>query len=463
MNVDRLNGQRVQRFSEIDRQRKLSRPQTLLAAIDDHTVHDMAAMLETELATDPVLGGRHRDHDMLTILIFGLAVQTFGSARAAARELADLWPMIRSYAQSIGVTVSVDAPCRHHWQYSKRRIRLLNDQLRDVLRRHTVRQTAAMGLCLPDDGAGFQSLDQSHAITGDGKVFACRYKARPGTRRLDKTTGELITVRADPDQKLFMEGGGHRQLGIKIVSFSVKGEQVNQYITLDVGLVETSGGETRVAVAMLNQLMPMFPGARSVVYDGAFTHTALNTILKAGLLPVVKTPAYKTLKSQQVGVQKVVGGTQTSVAVFAIDGHPHINVISVEGTKTAMALEQVKRSRQQNRDGTWRWYCTYKLPATAGGGMIRMRMDTATTDNFKRAYRVRAVTTLTPDWDNVHRQRSFAESRNRGFERGLEEGRCHSVGAPSVMLDTILKIVADNAHNLKIHQRQGEYTRTEAA
>jgi hypothetical protein len=129
-------------------------------------------------------------------------------------ELADAWPTIRAALNVQGVACSANAPGRHQWQYAKKPVSPLNDQLREVLRVHTVRQTAAMGLCLPGVG-GFKTLSPSNAITVDGTVFACRYKARPGTRRLDKATGELITVRSDPDQRLFIEGGGTRLLGIK--------------------------------------------------------------------------------------------------------------------------------------------------------------------------------------------------------------------------------------------------------
>jgi hypothetical protein len=84
-----------------------------------------------------------------------------------------------------------------------------------------------------------------------------------------------------------------------------------------------------------------------VVYDGAFTETALNTILTAGMLPVVKTPVYKTKRSQSVGTETVTGGTLAAAALFTVDGHPHINVVTVEGEKEAIPLISDRQGTRQ--------------------------------------------------------------------------------------------------------------------
>ena len=60
----------------------------------------------------------------------------------------------------------------------------------------------------PDGPGSWTHPHLSRMLYADGKVLAPLFRARPGDTRLNKTTGELRLLRAEPDAGLHFEGTG---------------------------------------------------------------------------------------------------------------------------------------------------------------------------------------------------------------------------------------------------------------
>ena len=91
-------------------------------------------------------------------------------------------------------------------------------------------------------------------------------------------------------------------------------------------------------------------------------------------------------------------------------------------------LRRIRTHRAQGKDGKYRWYNDYRLPA---GGTITVRLHGNADDERRRLNRpenVRPISPKDPDFQRLFRQRNDAESINRGLDDTLFLRRAHSVG-----------------------------------
>jgi hypothetical protein len=106
-------------------------------------------------------------------------------------------------------------------------------------------------------------------LHADGKVVTPLYKARPDETVIDQTTGEIRSVRSEPDARLHFQGDGETAWGTKFVLVAARNQDVHGRIILDVEWVSTHGGEAKSAMSCFRRLAPLVPGAQGVIYDTA--------------------------------------------------------------------------------------------------------------------------------------------------------------------------------------------------
>jgi hypothetical protein len=73
-------------------------------------------------------------------------------------------------------------------------------------RRLAVEQARSLGLLDPEWPGSWTHLHLTRTLYADGKVLSPLFRPHPGDTRLDKSTGELCPLRAEPDARLHFEG-----------------------------------------------------------------------------------------------------------------------------------------------------------------------------------------------------------------------------------------------------------------
>lgn len=334
---------------------------------------------------------------------------------------------------------------RYHYSYVRNRYLAHEKALDHVLARFrclATQHAQELGICDPDGTGSLTHPSLDRTLYADGKVVAPLYRAKPGTKRVDAATGEVRTLRADADARLHITGSGEAAYGNKFVMTSSRLPEPHSRIILDVCSVPDVGGEASVALGSLRALVPLLPGSQAVLYDGAFRGTHLRQILhELGIVPIVpvtaKAGGKRVRKPREERVTRIEAQVIESpagvenVQLYARAGAIGLGELDDTGEVCFVRLERVKVRRAANRDGTFRFYVEYRLPAAKGGGIIRVRIDTTTEDDerkLNRSEHVRAIPTDDPDWDRLYPRRSDAESINRALDDTLWLGRAHSLG-----------------------------------
>lgn len=255
-------------------------------------------------------------------------------------------------------------------------------------------------------------------LYADGKVLTPLYRAHPDDTRVDRTTGEIRAVRAEPDGGLHFEGTGETAWGTKWVIVAVRSEDVHGRMILDVDWVAAPGGEAAVAMESFKTLATLCRGAQGVIYDTALRGVHHQTLLRdLGLLPVNKVTAAKaSVKApRRTGGRRVeksvhvedrtitVNGQDQTISVFARGGAIGIREITDTGDVVFTELRRVRTHRNADKGG-YRWYNDYRLPETLGGGTITLRLhatDDDTRRQFNRTENVRPIPPTDPDFQRL--------------------------------------------------------------
>ena len=309
-------------------------------------------------------------------------------------------------------------------------------------------------------------------LYADGKVITPLFRAHPGDRKLDKTTGELRPVRAEPDGGLHFEGTGETAWGTKWVIVAARSPHVHGRIILDVDWVPTPGGEAKTAMGCFDRLQPLLPGAQGVIYDTALRGVHHQHLLRnLGWLPVNKVAAAKaSVKApRRKGGERVEkstfvedraitlpDGTETTIHVFARAGAIGIGQLDDTGQMSFLELERVRTHRNADKNGKFRWYNTYRLPRHLGGGTFTVRLHATDDDRarkFNRTENIRAIAPSDPDFTALYRRRNDAESINRALDDTLWLRRAHSIGHERQHLNLITHALCVNSLAVHRHAR----------
>jgi hypothetical protein len=284
-------------------------------------------------------------------------------------------------------------------------------------------------------------------IHADGKVVAPLYRSKPGDTRIDKTTGEILSRRAERDAGLHFEGTGEVAWGTKFVLVAARTQDPHGRVILDIDWVAKPGGEAATAMNCFERLAPHLPGAQGVIYDTALRGVHHQRLLRdLGWLSINRVAAAKAdaraprrddgrrqAKSAHVEDKTIQlpNGQTATVRLYARDGALGTATLTDTGDMRFTALPRVRTHRNRDKNGKYRWYNDYQLPADLGVGTITVRLhgtDEDTRRKFNRTENVRPIPHGDPDFARLYRRRNDAESINRALDDTLWLGRAHSVG-----------------------------------
>jgi hypothetical protein len=444
------------------------------AILRNDAVYELA-----ELIPDPPRehGGRKAQYPAFMLIVYEALISVFRSARRVEAELAHpvVWDLIRRIVRErrprdTSRWLPAEPMRRHHYLYGRERLLLpIREQLRDRFEQIAARQAVTdLGLCEPTGAGSVTHPELERMLYADGKVVTPLWKAKPGDTRVDKTTGELRPLRFEADAALHVTGSGEPAWGTKHVMVAVRNDQIHGRMILSVASVPDVGGEAAVALGCIGRLTPLLPGALGVIYDGAFRGVHLVELLRErGLLPIVPVTAAsggRHAKKPRVERTVLVGpgsirrtdGTSDDCILYAEAGALCLGELDATGEVTLVRLERAKLEPRRNLDGSWRWYGVYTVPDDAGGGTIRVRLDTTDDDRrrkFNRAEHLRAIPPSDPDYPRLYPRRADAESINRALDDSSWLGRAHSAGRDRQLLNLIGYAIAVNSLALHRHRR----------
>lgn len=359
---------------------------------------------------------------------------------------------------------------RHHYLYGRSRYLVPNrERLRDLFEQIASRQAADdLSLCSEDGPGSVSHPDPSRMLYADGKVVTPLYKAKPGTKSVDKKTGEIREVRSEPDAALHVTGSGEPAWGTKHVMVAARGSEPHCRMILSVASVEAVGGEAKVALDRIVSLAGNLPGATGVMNDGAFRGTHIAELMHThGLMPVVPVQAKaggKRARKARVERRVWVGearlrrtdGDSRTVQLYSEGGALCIGDLDETGAVLLTPLYRVKIEKRANADGTWRWYGLYSVPTPTGPGSIRVRLDTTDEDRaqgFNRCEHLRAIPPSDADYRRLYPMRADAESINRHLDDTMWLTRAHSVGRDRQLVNLIGYGLAVNSLALHRYRR----------
>ncbi len=432
---------------------------------------------------DPQRGGRPRDYPPWTLILWEALLSVFGSARQVEAELAHpiIWQLIRRtvcrrFPQRPDLHLPARPMRRHHYLYGRNRYLTDPGVLDKLSQRH--RELAAnhateLGLLDPAGPGSWTRPHLSRMMHGDGKVITPLYRAKPGDTRTDKTTGEVIALRAEPDAGLHWEGTGETAWGTKFVLVAARTTDVRGRIILDVGWVPRPGAEAATAMECFERLAPLCPGAQGVIYDTALRGTHHQRLLRTlGLLPVNKVAAKKKgsnkprrdadeqrqEKSVHLETKTIArsDGTTQTLDLYARGGAVGIGRLLDTGDLEFVTLRRIRTHRNRNKRH-YRWYNDYRLPDWAGGGTITVRLHGNAEDErrgLNRTENVRPIPPDDPDFARLYARRNDAESINRHLDDTLWLGRAHSLGHQRQRMNLLGFALCVNAVALHEHRRR---------
>lgn len=456
----------------------ISALERLEALVQNPALYAFADTVPEQCKSD---GGRPRHYPPYMWVLFDALLSVYGSGRRVEAELAH--PVIWNRLQQVIRGRYPDRPHmwlperpmrRHHYLYG--RTTYLTQpaslkQLGQLHREHAAEQARHIGLLDPNGGGSWTHPDLARVMHADGKVITPLFKAKPGDKIINKTTGEIRYPRAEADASLHIEGTGEAAWGCKYVIVATRDTHAHSRIILDAAFVPTAGGEAAQAVAMFTQLAPLTPGAQAVIYDGALRGVHHQTLLRdLGLLTVNRVTAHtgvrnKTNKTKQ-RVEKstyvetktiTTPASQREVQIFAKGGQIGVTEVSDTGEQIFIPLERIRTHRAQSKAGTYRWYNDHQLPPNYGGGVLTIRLHGNDDDKkrrFNRTENVRPIPPADPDFGRLYPRRNDAESINRHLDDTLWLRRAHSVGHHRQTLNLLTYALGINALAMHLHRQR---------
>lgn len=440
------------------------------AVLRGDAVYKLAALIPLKEEGE---AGRPMDFPPFMIFVFEALISIYGSARAAEREIAhrEVWRFMqrmvkKAHKRDESMSLPSTRYKRYHYIYARNRYLadpIILAKIQELHREIAARQAAELGLLDPDGDGSFTRPSMERLVYSDGKVVTPLYKAKVGTTRVDKETGEIKPVRYEADAQLHMEGTGEMAFGVKFLMTAVRSSDVNGRIILDAQHVADKGGEAKIAVKSFTEISPQSPGIQGVIFDTALRGMHHNEIMqKLGWLSInrvqgaeVVTRNGKPVKRVEKTVHiedKVVNGR--TVRLFARGGAVCIAELTETGEQELTELRRVRTTRRDGKGGAFRWYNEYALPE---GGTVTVRIDTTDEDvarKLNRAENVRQIPPTDADFKRIYRRRSDIESINRNLEDTLFLNRAHSKGARRQLVNLIGFSIMTNAVAVFLHRQR---------
>jgi len=429
----------------------------------------------------PGEGGRPRQFPVFMWLLFDALLSVYGSGRRVESELAHpvVWSRIREvvadqFPNDPSMWVGDRPMRRHHYLYGRTTYLTqpeILDEIADIHRTYAAQQARGVGLLDPDGAGSWTHPELSRVMYADGKVVTPLFKAQPGTKIVNKTTGEVRYPRAEHDAALHWEGTGETAWGCKYVIIAARGTQPNSRIILDADYVATPGGEAATAVTMFSRLAELTPGAQAVIYDGALRGVHHQTFLRdLGMLTVNRVTAQTGVRNKsnvtRKRVEKLVfvetktvttNNVPTDLQLFSRGGQIGLKDLTDTGEETFVVLDRVRTHRNPDKSGRYRWYNDYRLPVDHGGGTITVRLHSNDDDmrrKFNRTENVRPIPPGDADFARLYPRRNDAESINRHLDDTLWLRRAHTIGHRRQRLNILTYALGINSLTRHLHCAQ---------
>ncbi len=444
------------------------------AILSNPAIYELAELLENDQAPT---GGRRQTYPKYMLLAYESLITVYRSARRVEAELAHpiVWKFVRRTIRALFPDDESkwlpDQPMkRNNYLYGRNKYLVPNrERLRDEFEKIASRQASEdLGLC-DDQGPGtLTHPDETRMLYADGKVVTPLWKVKPGTKRLNKETGEVTEARFEADAALHMTGSGLEAWGTKHVMVAARGAEPHARMILSVASVEKVGGEAAVATQSISRVADLLDGAQGVIYDGALRGTHIKELMAGhGLLTVSPVQARsggrgrgKPRRERQVwiGDTTISKGSRRKITcqLYTEAGALHIGELDENGNVALIPLERIKLETRRNGDGTWRWYGIYHVPPPTGPATIRVRLDTSDEDRaakFNRCEHLRALPPSDPDYQRLYPMRSDAESINRHLDDTMWLTRAHSAGRERQLVNLLGYAIAVNSLALHRHRR----------
>ena len=430
---------------------------------------------------EPSRGGRPRDYPVYMWFLFDALLSVYGSGRRVEAELghAVVWGRLRSLIrEALPKRPDLwlpDRPMRrHHYLYGRSRYLAAPGVLEEIAELHrelATEQAQQCGLMDSDGPGSWTHPDLSRMLYADGKVVTPLFRAKPGDKRIDKTTGEVHYPRVETDAGFHVEGTGEMVWGTKFVIIAARHPEPHSRFILDVACVETSGAEAATALDRFVGLAPLVPGAQGVVYDTAFRGVHHQRLMRdLGWVSVNRVTANAGSRKRPAKDRKRVEKTvyvetktirtpdgEQQVRLISQGGRIGLGEVTESGKPVFVPLDRIRTHRNTDKRGTYRWYNDYRLPEHLGGGVVTVRLHANAEDakrKFNRAENVRQIPPGDPDFEVLYRRRNDAESINRHLDDTLWLRRAHSVGNRRQLLNMITYALGVNALSMHV-RRQG--------
>jgi hypothetical protein len=450
----------------------------LEALVADDALYRLAGLIPER---NPSSGGRPRQYPAYMWLLFDALLSVYGSGRRVEAELAHplVWGRLRSLIREKFPAEQdrwlPNRPMRrHHYLYGRTRYLTSPGILEQIAKLHrelATEQAQQCGLLDPDGPGSWTHPDLSRMLYADGKVVTPLFRAKPGDKQVDKTTGEIHYPRVESDAGFHVEGTGEMVWGTKFVMIAARHAEPHSRFILDVACVEKSGAEAATALDHLVGLAPLIPGAQGVIYDTAFRGVHHQRLMgDLGWVSINRVTANagsrKRPRKDRKRVEKTVYvETKTirtpqgdrQIRLISQGGRIGLGEVTESGKPVFVPLARIRTRRNADKRGTYRWYNNYRLPEHLGGGVVAVRLHSNGEDvkrKFNRAENVRQIPPGDPDFEVLYRRRNYAESINRHFDDTLWLRRAHSVGNRRQLLNMITYALGVNALSMHV-RRQG--------
>ncbi len=153
----------------------------------------------------------------------------------------------------------------------------------------------------------------------------------------------------------------------------------------------------------------------------------------------------------------LVDGVSTWISLYARGGAIGLAEPDETGDMVFSPLRRTWTHRTRDKNGLFRLYNDYELPASLGGSEISIRLHANKHDTARglnRTENVRPIPQGDPDFARLYARGNDAESINRALDDTLYLGRAHSVGGRRQLVEVLGYALTVNSLALQRHRRK---------
>ena len=152
----------------------------------------------------------------------------------------------------------------------------------------------------------------------------------------------------------------------------------------------------------------------------------------------------------------VPSANRRTLRLFASGGALGIGQLTDTGETRFVPLPRIRTHRNADRNGRYRLYNDYELPAEYEHQTITLRLhgnDEDVARKLNRTENLRPIPPGDPDFERLFPRRNDAESINRHLDDTMWLGRAHSIGHARQHLNVLGFALTVNSLALHRHQR----------